>query len=330
MRALLTIAAVAALFPCAAEAADCGALKIVDRIQMKQIPGDTRDVMPVVINGQTQQFMFDTGGARTQISRDVATALKLPIKEGNFAMADMSGKISRDAAYADTFQLGHMRGKDVSMPVNPSMHSQNVDGLVALEVLRASDIDVDFGTDTMNMFSTDHCDGAVVYWKAPAVAVVPIVWNDYHMRIPVTLDGHEVRADIDTGSVGTILYADRATGFYNLTLGDTDTPQTGKLYGNDDMKVYDHVFKSMSFGSIVVNNPHINIVPREMGRDLSKVGLGGSRVRTERDLIDQPDLILGMNVLRKLHIYIAVKENKMYITDASAQADASTPAAAGP
>lgn len=56
-----------------------------------------------------------------------------------------------------------------------------------------------------------------------------------------------------------------------------------------------------------------------MGRDLTKVGIGGSRVRTERDEIEQPDLILGMDVLRKLHIYIATKENKLYVSDASIQ-----------
>jgi hypothetical protein len=139
------------------------------------------------------------------------------------------------------------------------------------------------------------------------------------------LDGREMRADIDTGASGTDLYRDTAKGFYNLTMGDTDTPEIGKLNGDADLKVYGHVFKSLSFGSIAVNNPHINIIPKEMGRDLSKVGLGGSRVRTERDLIDQPDLIIGMDVLRKLHLYIAMKEDKMYISDASG-----LPAPAGP
>jgi hypothetical protein len=221
--------------------------------------------------------------------------------------------------------LGRMRGKDVSMPINPGLQGQAFDGIVALEVLRTSDIDVDFGTDTMNMFSTDHCDGAVVYWKAPAVAIVPIVWHGFHMSVPVTLDGRVMRADIDTGASGTDLYGDTAKGFYNLTIGDADTPEIGKLNGDADLKVYGHVFKSLSFGSITVNNPHIDINPREMGRDLSKVGLGGSRVRTEKDLIDQPDLIIGMNVLRKLHLYIAMKEDKMYISDASG-----LPAPAGP
>jgi hypothetical protein len=169
----------------------------------------------------------------------------------------------------------------------------------------------------MNLFSTDHCDGQVVYWKAPAVSEVPIVWHQYHMTVPVMMDGHELQADIDTGASDTVLFADRAKSFYNLTLGDTDTPEAGKMNGDANRPIYTHVFKGMTFGTIAVNNPHVTILPREMGRDLSNVGVQGSRVRTERDEIEQPDMIIGMDVLRKLHVYIANKENKLYVTDAS-------------
>ena len=74
----ITIMTLLALLPAtAAEAADCAALKIVDRIQMERLNGDTRDAMPVLVNGQPQKFLFDTGGERTQISRAAATALLL-------------------------------------------------------------------------------------------------------------------------------------------------------------------------------------------------------------------------------------------------------------
>jgi hypothetical protein len=34
-----------------------------------------------------------------------------------------------------------------------------------------------------------------------------------------------------------------------------------------------------------------------------------------------PQVIIGMNVLRKLHIYIAYKEQKLYVTPAAPAAD---------
>jgi predicted aspartyl protease len=182
----------------------------------------------------------------------------------------------------------------------------------------------------MNMFSTDHCDGQVVYWKAPIVGVVPIAWQEgYHMTVPLTMDGHQWRALIDTGATGTVLYSNDAKLFYNLTLGDADTPENGHLNGDQALTTYGHVFKSLSFGNVVVNNPHVTIAPNATGRNLSKEQLVGDRTKSEKDLIAQPDMIIGMNVLRKLHIYFAMKEDKLYISDASATAAQPAQAATG-
>jgi hypothetical protein len=35
--------------------------------------------------------------------------------------------------------------------------------------------------------------------------------------------------------------------------------------------------------------------------------------------MDIPDMLIGMDVLRKLHLYIAFGEAKLYVTDAAAQ-----------
>jgi len=53
---------------------------------------------------------------------------------------------------------------------------------------------------------------------------------------------------------------------------------------------------------------------------MDKTPLQGSRVKTEKDFMDIPDMIIGMNVLRRLHLYIAFGEAKLYVTDASATA----------
>jgi tetratricopeptide (TPR) repeat protein len=101
-------------------------------------------------------------------------------------------------------------------------------------------------------------------------------------------------------------------------MSDTDTPEAGALNGDQSLKTYGHTFKTLSFGAIEVNNPHITILPNAIGRNLSKAQLTGDRTKSEKDLFDVPDMVIGMNVLRKLHIYLATKENKMYISQAAA------------
>jgi len=56
-----------------------------------------------------------------------------------------------------------------------------------------------------------------------------------------------------------------------------------------------------SLGGVSVENPDLLLYPR------GAMALPGD-----------PELILGMGILRQLHMYIAYKERKLYVTAASA------------
>jgi predicted aspartyl protease len=308
----------------AALAADCK-LQMFDTTPMLQRP-DGRYLVPVSINGTRENFLFDTGGSRTQISRPLAEDLKLYIHQGRIELFDATGNISRDVASVKEMTIAHMRGTDLELPIAPS----GVDGVVALDHMATLDVDMDFGASKLNFFSPDHCTGQVVYWTSPAsVAVVPMdILSDYHLRIPVTLDGHTEQAIIDTGAVRTLIQMDEEQRVFNLALGDADTPASGVLNGDPSLKMYRHRFKSLSFGDVTVNNPEVYIAPNAMGRNADKSQLVGDRTKSEKDLLAVPDMIIGMDVLRQLHIYIAFKERKMYISQASISPAAAPPAAA--
>ena len=100
---------------------------------------------------------------------------------------------------------------------------------------------------------------------------------------------------------------------FNVT-GDTQgAVPLGNMSGR---KVFGYVFKTMSFGNITVNNPHIVIIPEIMGlNDPNNSGRSDSRIKKIDDDLEA-DLSVGMDVLKKLHVYIATKENKLYITAA--------------
>ena len=50
-------------------------------------------------------------------------------------------------------------------------------------------------------------------------------------------------------------------------------------------------------------------------RDVAPVAPIGSLIK-ERDPVSEANILLGMNILRHLHIYIAYQEHKLYITPA--------------
>ena len=86
-------------------------------------------------------------------------------------------------------------------------------------------------------------------------------------------------------------------------LGLEENDSSFKLKGNQRINgmmapVYSYPFKSLSFGAVSVTNPHIEIVSDKVW--------GENR------------LLLGVDILRQLHLYIAYKERKLYVTPAQA------------
>jgi len=315
LRVIMAIAALTALLPSNVYASDtCGPLKPLNQVQMTR--NGFADLVPVTINGVPKNFLFDTGGYYTQVSLPVADELRLPIQQGKIQMSDATGRVSREQASIREFVVGNMRSTDLDFPISPI--SLPIDGIFALDHWTAFDLDVDFGTDMLNIFSQDHCPGGGQYWTAPAMAVIPITMEGFHIYVPVTLDGHELRAAIDTGENLMALTTDDAKQLFSLDLGSEETPEVSGLNGDASLKVYTHIFNSLALGDIAVNNPKIAIVPNVVSNNADFSPLVGNPAKTEREPLDKPDLIIGMDVLRKLHIYFAFGENKMYVSMASA------------
>src|SRR6478736_5541600 len=102
MRVINVIAVFAALLPSQVYAADiCGPPETSDQIQM--VRSGYADLVPVVMNGVAKNFLFDTGGYFTQVSRRVADELKLPVSQGKIQITDAAGRVSREQASVREF-----------------------------------------------------------------------------------------------------------------------------------------------------------------------------------------------------------------------------------
>ena len=59
------------------------------------------------------------------------------------------------------------------------------------------DFEMNFAARKLNILSSDHCEGKVIYWQSQALAAVPIKIRDFHVEVPVKLDGKDFTAIID-------------------------------------------------------------------------------------------------------------------------------------
>jgi hypothetical protein len=130
------------------------------------------------------------------------------------------------------------------------------------------------------------------------------------------LDGHPLTAVIDTGSPWTILnsaWAKENLGFS----ADARAPQPpGVPMDQPDQQIYFRKYSALTFPGITIAKPLVVVRPLQFGEGGEPVGRA-------------PDMIIGMEVLRHLHLYYAADEKKIYITPATA-GDSPLPKAVAP
>lgn len=303
---------------------DCPPLTMVTSVPM-HIADDGRIYVPAKINDASKSMLVDTGGLFTEITQSASDEMKLGTRQTRLELVGISGDKTRRAARA-AFTLGNLHADSMDFMVMPTAHefASDVDdaaGILAPNLLRTYDLDLDFGGHKVNLISQRHCEGKVVYWPADAVAVVPVRVNaEGHILVPVELDGHKLTALLDTGASVSVLNLEVAEGSFGLTPGGADTPVRGNLIASPQATTYSHRFKSLGLEGISISNPTLAIVPdliRAEMRNPRDTLEGDTRIPDKNVETGLGDLILGMDVLRRLHVYIAYKERNLYITPAA-------------
>lgn len=329
-RTLIASAFAAVLMASSAFADDCK----LGRIASVDFTDDGAIIVPASVEGTTVSMAIDTGSEASAIDPVVASNLHL-VENRIYQdmMYNTKGEQFSYMAVFHTFKMGELHADDMKVLVWPSpIWAGRVAGLVGGDVLRNYDVDIDFGSHKVNFFSQNHCEGKVVYWTSDNVAVVPVhVLRSGHIIAPVTLDGHPVDATIDTGSTHSVLSMEFASSVLGLTSQSPDMTKVGEMSGAVRTAVYRHTFKTLGLEGLTIGSPTMLIRDNLMKYSLTQGPHIGSRFSSADVTTGITDLQLGMNELRQLHLYIAYKEQKLYITPASAPvavAASLTPAAA--
>ena len=301
-RSILAYVVLACCLASRAKAEECAAPRLENTVPMETIGDSGEVVVPITLNGVEKKFLFDTGGgAMNYIKPAVALSLGL-FKTDNFPALDLAGNKSYKIAGARSVKFGAIASRDVVLfQMVPELA---FDGILSAGTMTGNDLDIEFGAMRLNFFSADHCAGDVVYWPHQALAVVPVTLAGGHFEIGVTLDGHALTAVIDTGSPWTILDA----GWAKENLGfSPDAPPSGIPKDRPGEQIYFRRYSALAFPGITVANPLVVVRSVQFGD-------GGGRAGPA------PDMIIGMEVLRHLHLYYAAGEQKFYITPATAGA----------
>ena len=306
----------------------CGPLSLITSLDTVTVLGG-RPGVAAIIADKSVTLLVDTGAPFSTLSRQAAHDLNLklePARIGGGAarmqLRNVAGKTSDEQTRLPSITLGRLRQEGVYFFIDPTDRPTgrgSFEGVIGADMLTQVDADFDFGGKKLNLVSQNHCDGQVVYWSAPAsapaLAVVPFRFDKgAHIRFPLRVDDKRVDAILDTGAASTTLNLTVARRLFDIDTNSPDLEKVGELRGGFTANVYRKQFKTLAIEGVTISNPMIDLLPDMQGNATRPTTGPGSIIR-DADA-EPPDVLLGMNVLSKLHVYIAYKEAKLYITAA--------------
>jgi predicted aspartyl protease len=276
-----------------------------------------RPLVPATLNGRKKHLLIDTGGFNSTIEKGVARELGLRPTSVNVGVTTITGASSSEVVRVGEVLLGPLRLREHYFWLDPeSEASRDVEehemaGLIGTEVLRTYDLELDAHAGTLNFFSQEHCPGQIPQWPSEKVVVVPFrLGESFHVTFPVTLDGKVLNAILDTGAADTVMNLSVALRDFAVDINAPNVQRVDQIRaasGEPGSRpraaeaVYRRRFDSLTMGELTVDDPMITLLPDLMGHS------GGL-----------PDLIIGMSTLMKLHVYVAYRERKLYISTHSA------------
>jgi hypothetical protein len=277
-------------------------------------------LVPVSFGGSRYLMTLRLEIAVTLIEPSVAQKLGLKMLYRN--ISDVTAVPNWTTSYVaiPDFEVGTAKYGAVKLSVMPRSKPLDVEigpdaviGVLGLDLLSSADVDLDLAHSKLNLFSRDHCPGRVVYW-AKDYAKLPMKMDQlgvYHM--PMELNGKNLEAALATGSAITSLYTDASRELYGF---DEKSSGLEVIPGADGKQTMQYVAMQLSAPGLSAINVRVNLNPSH-NPDCTLGKLPGTKDDSGyTNCYGIYPLKLGLNVLKKLHLYLATKENMLYFTAA--------------
>jgi hypothetical protein len=140
-----------------------------------------------------------------------------------------------------------------------------------------------------------------------------------HIVLPVTLEGHNAMAMLDTGASRSLVSKRVAESEFDIVPEDGKDKPDGFLVAGTGAAIpfYKHVFSKFDIGGIEFHNTELDISPDRMDRAMSGKR-NNPHVSIENEVAVDTPIILGLPHLAKLRLYFSFREHMVYVTPANA------------
>ena len=282
---------------------DC---KVVRQEQLPLLESHGRFSVQVSVNDEAAPMLVDTGAQRAAVSRQTADRLQLPTDASRTLRAiGVGGRtVGEHPRVAQTIRFGPAMWPRYALQTVTIVRPEQAGdpaapvGVIGADMLSAYDVELDFPARTATLYAVSGCSGDFVPWTGRHDALAPLSGPPDLFVIAMTLNGHAIRALLDTGSntSSLSLAAARTAGVDAAALkGDRADSYVGTR--GVAVGAHRHRFDSLTIGSARFSNAQISV----QDTDFSAF-----------------DMLLGMDYLAPHKLWLSYRTHQVFIDVAGA------------
>lgn len=307
-----------------------------------------RILLDVKINDTLAKMALDTGAGFSVLDNGFVKRQGLPQLDAQRFGYGLTGRAVDSATQIARLSLGTAVSHGETFAVG-TVDRDGTDtppaGTFANDYLANFDVEIDPAAGRVNLFSPDHCRGNVVYWAKEYFRLPARLTDRRQLQVDIEVNGTPLRAVIDTGIAATTMRLATGRDRFGITPDSAAGEAHGTIIGVEGSKLetFEHPFDSLTFDGITLRNTQMMIADIDVGRNGERVGQNFAGVEPSLNLQrrsmsnivnsdnpnaashitgdpEQPDVLIGMALLRKLHLFIDYHEPALYYTLAEQKA----------
>jgi TonB family protein len=256
-------------------------------------------VVTALLNGRPATMMVDTGAMGSGLLFSAIESLGLAHDvDRSIVVSGVGGQTEvQHPALVHSLKLGGVNFADVPTPGLKMLAmdaSAGPVGLIGADMLSHYDVEFDFPKGVMALWSADGCKRLVPPWQGRMASFHANRIRGNAFVIPVALNGHVVRALLDTGSDATQVSREAALAS-GVTQEALEADKAGTRYGvsGKAMKSHLHHFDTVRIGPETFR--------------------GGGMIVTDGLQSEDIDMLLGSDFMRRRRIWVSYTTGEVFI-----------------
>lgn len=284
-------------------------LELISSVDV-QLGGAGAVLLPVKVNGHDTWMVLQMSSGISLVNRKVAEQLDMEFQEQRkFQSNQGNGRYFPQMSIVASMQVGATNFAGWSLYVlppsdqpPPMFRGRPVLGPLSSQITLAADMELDLAHGKLNLFKqTSACDGGQAYWGGEVTAVPLYVDQSGLLVFPVEVDGKAVEASLNTQGRFTVMSQKVIKKFFGK--------DSGKAGAQPGFRTMSLTAKGLEMSDIQVrllDDGKSPCVATTTDRQSKAIGFD--------QCLSQAPLSIGTDVLKRLRIYIATKEGRIFLT----------------